>query len=172
MKKTNESLGFITCGSDYITSIKVPYLERRNIRIKSKNLLNDRFKGFKATLGWRNLSRSWIEYYKEALLLLLQSNIEIKLYNAANNTINEIMDEMDVDRFYISDLLLVNQNKRDNLYYVKKEESIINQLGTLVCGVYGYVENIAKDPEINSAKAQLTKFAFDNNIEEKVKFIR
>lgn len=168
-KKKNELLAYMAGSKGNMVVIKLPYLERRNIKLSAKALMNKKFKGFRTGLGWKNLSKSWIDLYKDALDLILESNAEILVYNT--NDPVEILNSLkgSVDRIYSSDIVL--QKKDKDLYFVRLEENIVGQLGTLISGIYGYLDILISDPEGQSAKAEITRYALEKGIEEKIKYV-
>lgn len=167
--KRNEILAYMAGSKGNMVVIKLPYLERRNLKYKAKALMDKKFEGFRTGLGWKNLSKSWIDLYKEALDLILESNAEILVYNT--NDPVEILNSLkkSVDRIYSSDIVL--QKKDKELYFVRLEENIVGQLGTLISGIYGYLDILINDPEGQSAKAEITRYALDRGIEEKITYV-
>lgn len=167
--KRNEILAYMAGSKGNMVVIKLPYLERRNLKYKTKALMDKKFEGFRTGLGWKNLSKSWIDLYKEALDLILESNAEILVYNT--NDPVEILNSLkgSVDRIYSSDIVL--QKKDKELYFVRLEENIVGQLGTLISGIYGYLDILINDPEGQSAKAEITRYALDRGIEEKITYV-
>lgn len=169
MKKRNEKLAYVGGNKSTLIAIKLEYLERRNLKYKIRDLFNTKFEGFKANLAWKSVSNSWIELYKSAIDIILEANIEIEMYHI--NGINDAVQVAQkvgetVDRVYTSELAYTNKDK--SLYFVRLNESLIGQFCTLISGIYGYLDLMIDGPDSGSSKAELTKYALDKGLLEKV----
>lgn len=165
-KKTNETLMYISSSNGVNAIITLPYLERRNVKFMAKDVLNKKFKGCEADLSWSAISKKWIDIYKGAVDILLEANVEIYLYNGG---VQDIIKNSKADRIYVSDLSLADMSK--DVYFVRKKEAVLIQLASLVSGFYGFLDILANNPESESAKAELARYALNKGLDGKIQYL-
>ncbi len=164
-----ERLSYVSINNMYACVITVPYLERRNIKIRAKSLMDLKFEGFRPNVGWKTVSKSWIEVYKGMLNLLKEADVQIEVFpiKSFRDGLEVAKDQKDkVDRVYVSEMTYTSKDK--DLFYVRVDESILTQLASLVSGIYGYLDILANNPDSTSAKTDLTKYYFEINLDEKI----
>lgn len=176
MSKKNEILQYATISKNTMVVIRLPYLERRNLKYRARDIRKKHLDGFPRYLSWKRVSRSEIELFKDALDTILYSNVVIYVIPIKDSLdglekLQFIKDE--ADRTYVSERHYVH--KDNSLFFVPIDESVVTQLASLIGGIHSYMDRYyeleGNANEDMPAKYQLADYFFGKKDLKNIKYL-